>query len=118
MAARAWMETDWKVYAAKLAALTGAYYGAAKLGLSLAFETESVTAIWPPSGIALAALVIWGYRMWPGVALGAFLANSWTGIPLYARLASRSATPWSRSWVRGSCTALRASGPRSSGSGT
>jgi class 3 adenylate cyclase/integral membrane sensor domain MASE1 len=80
------MEKDWKIYAAKVAGLAGAYYGAAKLGLHLAFETHSVTAVWPPAGIALAALVLWGYRLWPGVALGAFLANSWTGIPLYAVL--------------------------------
>jgi class 3 adenylate cyclase len=77
---------DWKVHAAKVAGVAAAYYGAAKLGLHLAFETKSVTAFWPPTGIALAALVIWGYRMWPGVALGALLANSWTGIPLYAVL--------------------------------
>src|SRR5215216_3447649 len=80
------MERDWKVYSAKVAGLAGAYYGAAKLGLNLAFETESVTAVWPPTGIALAALVLWGYRLWPGVALGALLANSWTGIPLHAEL--------------------------------
>jgi class 3 adenylate cyclase/integral membrane sensor domain MASE1 len=80
------MNRDWKIYAAKVVGVTGAYYGAAKLGLDLAFETKSVTAVWPPTGIALAALVLWGYRLWPGVALGAFLANSWTGIPLYAVL--------------------------------
>ena len=67
-----------------IALLAAAYYGAAKLGLSFAFETASVTAIWPPTGLALAALVLWGHRLWPGVALGAFLANSWTGIPLLA----------------------------------
>jgi class 3 adenylate cyclase/integral membrane sensor domain MASE1 len=80
------MDRNWKIYAAKVAGLAGAYYGSAKLGLDLAFETNSVTAVWPPTGIALAALVLWGYRLWPGVALGAFLANSWTGIPLYAVL--------------------------------
>lgn len=80
------MDRNWKIYAAKVAGLAGAYYGAAKLGLDLAFETDSVTAVWPPTGIALAALVLWGYRLWPGVAIGAFLANSWTGIPLYAVL--------------------------------
>jgi class 3 adenylate cyclase/integral membrane sensor domain MASE1 len=80
------MDSDWKAYAAKVAGLAGAYYGAAKLGLDLAFDTNSVTAVWPPTGIALAALVLWGYRLWPGVALGALLANSWTGIPLYAVL--------------------------------
>src|SRR5919198_3312906 len=67
-----------------IALLAAAYYGAAKLGLSFAFETPSVTAIWPPTGLALAALVLGGYRLWPGVAIGAFLANSWTGIPLAA----------------------------------
>jgi integral membrane sensor domain MASE1 len=61
--------------------LAAVYYGAAKLGLSLAFETASVTAVWPPTGIALAALVLFGFRLWPGVALGAFLANAWTGVP-------------------------------------
>jgi integral membrane sensor domain MASE1/anti-sigma regulatory factor (Ser/Thr protein kinase) len=74
------------LYAAKVAGVAAAYYGSAKLGLSLAFETGSVTAVWPPTGIALAAVVLWGYRIWPGVALGAFLANAWTGVPLYAVL--------------------------------
>jgi serine phosphatase RsbU (regulator of sigma subunit)/integral membrane sensor domain MASE1/anti-sigma regulatory factor (Ser/Thr protein kinase) len=77
---------DSVLYAAKLAVVAGAYYGSAKLGLSLAFMTGSVTAVWPPTGIALAALVLWGYRIWPGVALGAFLANAWTEVPLYAVL--------------------------------
>jgi two-component system, NarL family, sensor histidine kinase FusK len=80
------MERDWKIYVAKVAGLAAAYYAAAKLGLNLAFETQSVTAVWPPTGIALAALVLGGYRLWPGVAIGAFLANSWTGIPLFAVL--------------------------------
>src|SRR5215212_11753661 len=67
---------------ARILLLAGAYYGAAKLGLSFAFETPNVTAIWPPTGIALAALVLWGPSVWPGVALGAILANAWTGVPL------------------------------------
>lgn len=80
------MNGNWKLYAAKLGGVAAIYYGSAKLGLSLAFTTPSVTAIWAPTGIALAAMVLWGYRLWPGVALGAFLANSWTGVPLYAVL--------------------------------
>ncbi len=56
------------------------------MGLGLAFTTESVTAVWPPTGIALAAVLLWGYRIWPGVALGAFLANAWTDVPLYTTL--------------------------------
>ena len=74
------------VYLLKIAAIAAAYYGAAKLGLDLAFTTESVTAIWAPTGIALAAVVLWGYRVLPGVALGAFLANLWTDVPLYTVL--------------------------------
>ena len=60
-----------------------AYFGAAKLGLALAFSTPNVTAIWPPAGIAIAALVLFGPRLWLGVALGAFLANVTTDVPLY-----------------------------------
>jgi integral membrane sensor domain MASE1 len=63
-------------------AVAAAYYGAAKFGLALAYENSSVTAVWPPTGIALAALLLGGYRLWPGIALGAFLANAWTGVPL------------------------------------
>jgi integral membrane sensor domain MASE1 len=74
----------WQTYAAKVAVLAGVYYGAAKLGLNLAFASPSVTAIWAPTGISLAAILLWGYRVWPGVALGALLANAWTGVPFYA----------------------------------
>jgi integral membrane sensor domain MASE1 len=77
---------SWKPYAAKIAVLAGVYYGAAKLGLNLAFASPSVTAIWAPTGIALAAVLLWGYRVWPGVALGALLANGWTGVPFYTVL--------------------------------
>jgi integral membrane sensor domain MASE1 len=71
---------------ASVAAIALVYFAAAKLGLALAFETPSVTAIWPPTGIALAALVLGGRRLWPGVALGAFLANVTTDVPLYTTL--------------------------------
>ena len=70
------------LYGARIAVIAAAYYGSAKVGLHLAFATSSVTAIWPPTGIALAALVLWGPSVWPGVSLGAFLANAWTGVPL------------------------------------
>ncbi len=51
------------------------YILAAKLGLKLAFVHASATAVWPPAGIALAALLLRGYRMWPAVFIGAFVAN-------------------------------------------
>ncbi|MFL5870670.1 MAG: PP2C family protein-serine/threonine phosphatase [Solirubrobacterales bacterium] len=83
---RSWIAGDRRAYALAVIVLAAVYYGAGKLGLSLAFMTPSVTAIWPPTGIALAAVVLLGYRIWPGVALGAFLANAWTGVPLYTAL--------------------------------
>src|SRR5271169_4210816 len=51
------------------------YLIAGKLGLRLAFANPSATAVWPPTGIALAALLILGYRVWPSVFFGAFLVN-------------------------------------------
>src|SRR2546427_9999331 len=51
------------------------YYGAANLSLRLALEKTNASPVWPPSGIALAAVLLWGYRIWPGILLGAFLAN-------------------------------------------
>jgi signal transduction histidine kinase len=57
------------------------YFLAAKLGLSMAVVAEQVSAVWPPSGIALAALLLLGTRVWPGIALGAFLANLMTHAP-------------------------------------
>ena len=56
-------------------ALTVLYVAAGKLGLRLAFIHANATAVWPPSGIALAALLLIGARVWPAVALGAFLVN-------------------------------------------
>ncbi len=53
--------------------LAGVYFAAGKLGLSMARDHPSASAVWPPTGIALAALLIWGQRLWPGVFLGAFL---------------------------------------------
>lgn len=58
-----------------IAALAIIYYLAAKLGLSFAFASTNVSPVWPPSGVALAALLIFGWRIWPGITLGAFAAN-------------------------------------------
>ena len=51
------------------------YFFAGKVGLSLAFIHASASAVWPPTGIAFAALLLWGHRLWPGIFLGAFLVN-------------------------------------------
>jgi PAS domain S-box-containing protein len=55
--------------------LASVYFIAGKLGLTLAFVHASATAVWPPTGIALAAVLVFGYRVWPGILLGAFLVN-------------------------------------------
>ncbi len=62
-----------------VAILAITYILGGKLGLKLAFINEYATAIWPPTGIALAALVLGGYRLWPGVLIGAFVVNLTTG---------------------------------------
>jgi integral membrane sensor domain MASE1/two-component sensor histidine kinase len=55
--------------------LTGIYVLAGKLGLSLAIVHPSASAVWAPTGIALAALLLLGYRVWPAIFVGAFLVN-------------------------------------------
>ena len=56
-------------------ALAGAYFVAAVLGLTFASVNPSATAIWPPTGITLAACLILGVEVWPAILVGAFLAN-------------------------------------------
>src|SRR6185503_2531199 len=62
-------------YAAGVLALGAAYYGAAKLGQTLRY-TASVSAIWPPAGLGIAALYLWGIRWWPGILLGELFVNA------------------------------------------
>jgi integral membrane sensor domain MASE1 len=62
-------------YLATCAALASGYFVAARLGLAFAFVNASATAIWPPTGIALAAFLTLGLDVWPGIFVGAFLAN-------------------------------------------
>ncbi|HEY7193607.1 MAG TPA: MASE1 domain-containing protein [Gemmatimonadales bacterium] len=58
-----------------LVGLAAVYYLGAKLGLRFAYINSSVTTIWPPTGIALAAFVLLGSRVWPAIFGAAFLAN-------------------------------------------
>jgi integral membrane sensor domain MASE1 len=54
------------------------YFIAGKLGLMLASLQASASPVWPPAGIALAALLLLGYRAWPAIFIGAFLVNATT----------------------------------------
>src|SRR5881392_4033255 len=58
-----------------LVALAAVYFAAGKLGLKLAFVNASASAVWPCTGIALAAFLLLGYRVWPAILAGAFLVN-------------------------------------------
>ena len=69
------LSDDPRALALTSAALATAYFVAGKLGLLLAFVNASATAVWPPAGIALAAFLVLGYRVWPGILFGAFLVN-------------------------------------------
>src|SRR3989442_3845889 len=62
-------------YSSKLVLVGGSYYIAATLGLRLALIEKNVTPLWPPTGIAVVAFLVFGRRVWPGVALAAFLVN-------------------------------------------
>ena len=55
--------------------LAAAYFVAARISLVFAIPPGYATAVWPPSGIALAAALLFGRRVWPGIWIGATLAN-------------------------------------------
>ncbi|AOR36395.1 hypothetical protein BFF78_39815 [Streptomyces fodineus] len=63
-------------YAVQVLAVAACYYGSARLGLlrRLSVEGAVVTPIWPPTGVAVAALLILGLRVWPGITIGALFA--------------------------------------------
>jgi PAS domain S-box-containing protein len=60
------------------------YFGGAELGLSLASVHSNVTPVWPPTGIAIASLLIFGRQVWPGIFVGALAANLLTDIPVFS----------------------------------
>lgn len=74
-----------------------AYFGAAKLGFLLASSTRQVTAVWPPTGIALVALVLFRWRAAPGVFASGFTVSLTNDEALYAAAgiaAGNTLGPW------------------------
>ena len=69
-----------------IGALVVVYFLAGKLGLQFAFLHSSASAIWPPTGIALAAVLLLGYRVAPAIFIGAFLVNVTTAGSLLSSL--------------------------------
>lgn len=70
-----------------IAGLGALYVAAGKFGLGIHAVAGFATLVWPPTGIALAALVLFGRRLWPGVFLGATIVNLWSGAPILVALA-------------------------------
>jgi signal transduction histidine kinase len=68
-------------YLLKISLLAIVYHLAARLGLRMAYVQINTSPVWPPTGIALTAILLFGYRMWPGVTLGVLLGSVLTGAP-------------------------------------
>lgn len=68
-------------YGIALLTLAAVYLGTGRLGLSLGAVSGFATLVWLPSGLSVAALFLGGSRLWPAIALGAFLVNLLTGAP-------------------------------------
>ena len=65
-------------YLVLVSGIAAAYWATGRLALLLAIPPGYATAIWPPAGIAFAAILVCGARVWPGIVLGSFLVNVWT----------------------------------------
>jgi signal transduction histidine kinase len=73
-------------YIAQIVALTAIYIIGARAGLQLDAISGFATLVWPPTGIAFTAILLGGYRLWPGIFVGALIANAWTGAPIFVAL--------------------------------
>jgi len=71
-------------YFAHIAVVSCAYFLAGRLGLATPFTSGNISPVWPAAGIALAAVLVWGYRVWPGIAVAAFFVNLLSPIPTAA----------------------------------
>src|SRR5262245_27365270 len=72
---RALLRSETARYIGAVLALALVYYGTAKLAQSVRY-TASVSAIWPPAGLGIAALYLWGLRLWPGIFIAETVVNS------------------------------------------
>ncbi|HJT81980.1 MAG TPA: MASE1 domain-containing protein [Chthoniobacterales bacterium] len=69
-----------------IGAIAVVYFLAGKLGLHLAFVHANASPVWPATGIALASMLVFGYRVWPGIFVAAFLVNATTAGNIFTSL--------------------------------
>ena len=76
-ATRCWMITTWHARTTVANAILSAVYAFVAFGSLRLFATLNVSSspVWPPTGLAIAVLLLWGPELWPGVFVGAFAAN-------------------------------------------
>jgi PAS domain S-box-containing protein len=75
MMGRRRLDGRWTSDVVRAIALGIVYYFAARLSLHLSLVEENVTPLWPPTGMAVAGFIVFGRRLWPGVAIAAFAVN-------------------------------------------
>jgi integral membrane sensor domain MASE1 len=96
-------------YLTKLVLVLVAYFVVGVVGLAVPFTNGNVSPVWPASVIALGAILLVGYRIWPAIALGAFLVNLLTPIPPVAALGiavGNTIGPLIGAWLMGRFTSL------------
>src|SRR4051794_12229246 len=66
------------LYVGAVILLAGGYYLAGKIGLELAYLDGAVAALWPPAGLGLAVLFLYGVRLWPAIVVGDLLLGDYS----------------------------------------
>ena len=65
-------------YIGSLVLVAAVYYGAGRIGLELAYLDGAVAALWPPAGLGLAVLFLYGVRLWPAIVVGDLLLGDYS----------------------------------------
>lgn len=89
-------------YLPEFALVLVAYVLAGRIGLAIPFTSGNVSPVWPPAGVALAATLLIGYRIWPAIAVGAFVVNFLSPLPHLAAFGmalGNAAGPLAGAWL-------------------